>query len=50
MGGKMRNAPFQFLPEDWFGFFSAHGWRCKELRYLPEEAERLTGRCRCRRS
>jgi methyltransferase (TIGR00027 family) len=41
MGGKMRNAPFRFLPEDWFGFFSAHGWRCNELRYLPEEAQRL---------
>ncbi len=41
MGGKMRNAPFRFLPDDWFGFFAAHGWRSKELRYLPEEARRL---------
>lgn len=41
LGGKMRNAPFRFLPDDWFAFFAAHGWRCKELRYLPEEAQRL---------
>jgi hypothetical protein len=41
LGGKMRNAPFKFLPDDWFAFFEAHGWRCKELRYLAEEAKRL---------
>lgn len=39
--GRMRNAPFKFTPEDWFGFFAEHGWRCKEMRYLSEEGERL---------
>ncbi len=38
---KMRNAPFKFYPQDWFAFFAEHGWRCKELRYLAEEADRL---------
>jgi methyltransferase (TIGR00027 family) len=41
MKAKMQNAPFKFEPADWFGFFEAHGWRRKELRYLAEEAERL---------
>jgi methyltransferase (TIGR00027 family) len=41
MRGRMRNAPFKFLPADWFAFFAAHGWRSKELRYLPDEAQRL---------
>ena len=38
---KMRNAPFKFYPEDWFAFFAEHGWRCKELRYIADEADRL---------
>jgi methyltransferase (TIGR00027 family) len=37
----MRNAPFQFEPKDWFGFFARHGWRASEVRYISEEAERL---------
>ena len=37
----MRNAPFRFVPKDWFGFFASHGWRAKEVRYIVEEAERL---------
>ena len=37
----MQNAPFEFAPEDWFGFFEAHGWRPREIRYLVEEGERL---------
>jgi hypothetical protein len=37
----MRNAPFRFVPKDWFGFFVSHGWRAKEVRYILEEAERL---------
>ena len=37
----MRNAPFRFAPKDWFGFFNAHGWRAKKVRYISEEAERL---------
>jgi methyltransferase (TIGR00027 family) len=38
---KLKNAPFQFHPTDWFGFFAKHGWRCKEIRYLAEEGDRL---------
>ena len=41
VGRKMQNAPFKFEPDDWFGFFEAHGWGCKEMRYLADEAERL---------
>jgi len=41
MGRKMRNAPFKFQPDDWFAFFAKHGWRCEEIRYLAEEADRL---------
>jgi hypothetical protein len=37
----MRNAPLQFAPKDWFGFFEAHCWRPGEVRYIAEEAERL---------
>jgi methyltransferase (TIGR00027 family) len=37
----MRNAPFQFRPADWFGFFDGHGWRAREVRYIFEEGERL---------
>ncbi|HEY6464448.1 MAG TPA: SAM-dependent methyltransferase [Candidatus Acidoferrales bacterium] len=38
---KLQNAPFQFRPSDWFGFFTQRGWRSREARYLPEEGERL---------
>lgn len=38
---KLRNAPFQFRPGDWFGFFEQRGWRSREARYFPEEGERL---------
>jgi methyltransferase (TIGR00027 family) len=41
MRRKMQNAPFKFEPQDWFGFFGDHGWHCKEIRYMAEEAERL---------
>jgi len=41
LGQKMRNAPFKFDPEDWFSFFAEHGWHCKEMRYMAEEARRL---------
>jgi methyltransferase (TIGR00027 family) len=33
---QMRNAPFRFFPDDWFGFFSEHGWNARETRYLGE--------------
>jgi methyltransferase (TIGR00027 family) len=41
---KMQNAPFKFDPADYFGFFAAHGWRAKTVRYIPEEARRLKRR------
>ena len=41
MSRMMQNAPFKFIPENWTGFFGGHGWRCREIRYLAEEATRL---------
>lgn len=41
MGQLMQKAPFKFAPEDWFGFFEAHGWRSREVRYLVDEGKRL---------
>jgi methyltransferase (TIGR00027 family) len=41
MQKKLENAPFKFAPEDWLGFFRSHGWRCREIRYLADEADRL---------
>jgi methyltransferase (TIGR00027 family) len=41
MARRMQNAPFQFEPDDWFAFFAAHGWSCKEMRYLADEAARV---------
>jgi O-methyltransferase involved in polyketide biosynthesis len=38
--GMMRNAPFRFEPEDWFGFFRQHGWEQKEIHYFGDEARR----------
>lgn len=35
---KMRNAPFKFYPDDWFGFFKALGWKEKQTRYAGEIA------------
>jgi methyltransferase (TIGR00027 family) len=37
----MANAPFKFAPADWFGFFKDHGWILGQIRYFPEEAQRL---------
>ena len=38
---KMKNAPFLFDPNDYFGFFKEHGWRSKEIRYTWDEGEKL---------
>ena len=35
---KMRNAPFQFYPDDWFGFFHNLGWVPHDTQYLGEIA------------
>lgn len=37
----MGNAPFKFLPNDWFAFFKQHGWQIDQMRYLGEEAARM---------
>lgn len=31
---KMKNAPFQFFPSDWLGFFEKHSWKILDLQYL----------------
>ena len=36
-----RNVPVRFDPPSWEGFFTEHGWRIKEMRFLGEESERL---------
>ncbi|HEY8127492.1 MAG TPA: SAM-dependent methyltransferase [Hyphomicrobium sp.] len=41
MSGRLKNAPFKFNPDDWFGFFEQHGWRATEVRYLGDEGERI---------
>ena len=41
MDQAMKNAPFQFEPKDYFGFFAGLGWHPGEIRYLAEEADRL---------
>lgn len=40
---KMAKAPFQFFPPDWTGFFEAHGWKMRELRF-PWQVARRFGR------
>ena len=38
---KMKNAPFQFFPADWFDFFKRGGWKPEEIRYFAEETQKL---------
>jgi methyltransferase (TIGR00027 family) len=38
---RMKNAPFQFFPTDWFGFFKLQGWAPLETKYLVEESIKL---------
>jgi methyltransferase (TIGR00027 family) len=33
---KLKNAPFQFFPEDWIEFFRRRNWELKEIRYLGD--------------
>lgn len=35
---KMKNTPFLFFPDDWYGFFKMNGWDEKETRYSGEIA------------
>jgi methyltransferase (TIGR00027 family) len=41
MTATMKNAPFQFEPPDFFGFFRRVGWELEEARYLAEEGVKL---------
>ena len=38
--GVMRNAPFQFFPDDWDGFFLQHGWRRDTIQYFMDIGQR----------
>jgi methyltransferase (TIGR00027 family) len=38
---RMENAPFQFDPKDYFGFFAQHGWRSKEVHWVQDAARRF---------
>ncbi|MDA9523410.1 hypothetical protein XI06_24820 [Bradyrhizobium sp. CCBAU 11434] len=38
---ETKNAPYQFCPEDWFGFFAGVGWKAADIRYLGEESVRV---------
>ncbi len=38
---KMKNAPFRFYPQDWFGFFEKLHWKRRNVRYLAEESYKL---------
>lgn len=38
---QMKNAPFQFYPDDWFGFFLENGWAVNTTKYFGEESSRL---------
>lgn len=35
---EMKNAPFKFYPDDWEGFYAGHGWKLREMRYIPQES------------
>jgi methyltransferase (TIGR00027 family) len=37
----LKNAPFQFFPEDWFGFFTQRGWKLVQDRYYHEISEKF---------
>ena len=38
---QMKNAPFKFRPADWFGFFAAHGWKPREVKYSAQVSRQL---------
>jgi methyltransferase (TIGR00027 family) len=38
---NLKNAPFQFFPEDWFGLFRQKGWTQDRIRYITEESIKL---------
>lgn len=38
---QMKNAPFQFYPDDWFNFFKENGWSEMSTKYFGIESKRL---------
>jgi methyltransferase (TIGR00027 family) len=38
---RMKNAPFRFFPDDWFGFFREQGWIEGETKFIGEETPKL---------
>ncbi len=38
---QMKNAPFLFYPEDWYGFFDDHGWQEEKTKYFGVESEKI---------
>ena len=41
---QMVNAPFQFLPVDWLGFFAQHGWVKQDIRFGSDVSIRFRRR------
>lgn len=37
----LKNAPFQFYPEDWMGFFNNRGWQLTDSEFYTEISERV---------
>ncbi|MCA9809218.1 MAG: class I SAM-dependent methyltransferase [Candidatus Dadabacteria bacterium] len=37
----LKNAPFQFYPEDWMGFFQERGWNLVDSQYYTEVSEKF---------
>lgn len=38
---EMKNAPFQFYPDDWFKFFEESGWSQVETKYFGVESQKV---------
>ena len=38
---QMQNAPFKFMPSDWYGHFKNNGWSVLSTRYLAEVSQQL---------
>ena len=38
---EMRNAPFQFYPDDWFKFFEESGWTQVDTKYFGVESQKV---------
>ncbi len=38
---RLAQAPFRFMPADWFSFFASHGLTVRTMRYVADEAARV---------